>query len=198
DFRKLEPGKTHLSFGVLHLGPCPLPGGRIAFVSNRNGFRPPKHPSPTLQLFVMDEDGANLECIGHLNLGMALHPIALTDGRLLFSSLESQCLRTSIHWGLWSIHPDGTNWGPVVSAFLPGEGAPNAFHFQTQLSDGSIIAEEYYNQNNSGFGTYLKLPPSPPPGIPGFGPASMSDPRNPSLRFGRHYNGRPSGGRIPF
>ena len=67
-----------------------------------------------------------------------------------------------ILWGLWSIHPDGTNWGPIVSAFLPGEGAPNAFHFQTQLSDGCIVAEEYYNQNNSGFGTYLKLPPQPP------------------------------------
>jgi hypothetical protein len=192
DCRKPEAGKTHLNYGVLNLGPCPLPGGRLVFVSNRNAFRPPKHPSPTLQLFVMDEDGGNVECVGHLNLGMALHPVVLTDGRILFSSLESQGLRTSIHWGLWSIHPDGSAWGPVVSAFLPGEGAPNAFHFQTQLSDGSLIAEEYYNQNNSGFGTYLKLPLQPPEGYPAFGPASTSDPRNPALRFGRHDNGRPS------
>jgi len=28
-----------------------------------------------------DEDGGNVECIGHLNLGMALHPVVLTDGR---------------------------------------------------------------------------------------------------------------------
>ncbi len=48
--------------------------------------------------------------------------------------------------------------GAGVSAFLPGD-SPNAFHFQTQLSDGSIVAEEYYNQNNSGFGTFVKLPP---------------------------------------
>jgi len=198
NFRKQEGLKTYLTYGVLNMGPAPLPGGRIVFVSNRNAFRPPKHPSPTLQLFVMDEDGGNVECIGHLNLGMALHPLVLTDGRILFSSLESQALRTSIMWGLWSINPDGTNWGPVVSAFLPGEGAPSAFHFQTQLSDGSVVAEEYYNQNNSGFGTYLKLPPQPPAGYPGFGPAFMNDPRNPPLRFGRHDNGKPNTQRMPF
>ncbi len=198
DLRKPQPGRTHMGYGVLNLGPCPLPGGRIVFVSNRNAFRPPKHPSPCLQLFVMDDDGGNVECIGHLNLGMALHPVVLTDGRILFSSLESQGLRTSILWGLWSIHPDGTRWNPVISAFLPGEGAPNAFHFQTQLSDGSIIAEEYYNQNNSGFGTYLKLPLRPAAGTPAFGPADRNDPRNPALRFGRHDNGRPSLRRMPF
>ncbi len=151
DYRTPQEGKTWLAYGVLNLGPCPLPGGRLAFVSNRNAFRPPKHPSPTLQLFVMDDDGANVECIGHLNLGMALHPTVLMDGRILFSSLESQGLRNSILWGLWSIRPDGTHWQPVISAFDSGD-APNAFHFQTQLSDGSIIAEEYYNQNNDGLG----------------------------------------------
>jgi hypothetical protein len=198
DCRKPEKDKTHLNYGVLNLGPCPLPGGKLVFVSNRNAFRPPKHPSPCLQLFVMDDDGKNVECIGHLNLGMALHPVVLTDGRIVFSSLESQGLRSSIMWGLWSIHPDGSNWAPVISAFLPGEGAPNAFHFQTQLGDGSIVAEEYYNQNNSGFGTYLKLPLKPLAGEPAFGPAWMGDPRNPALRFGRHDNGLPSRRRIPF
>src|SRR5262249_23524403 len=49
DCRKAEPGKTHLNYGVLNMGPCPLPGGRIVFTSNRNAFRPPKHPSPALQ-----------------------------------------------------------------------------------------------------------------------------------------------------
>jgi hypothetical protein len=198
DCRKADKDKTHLNYGVLNLGPYPLPGGRVVFVSNRNAFRPPKHPSPCLQLFTMDQDGGNVECIGHLNLGMALHPIVLTDGRILFSSLESQGLRSSIMWGLWSIHPDGSSWSPVISAFLPGEGAPNAFHFQTQLSDGHIVAEEYYNQNNSGFGTYLKLPLTPPSGYPAFGPAWMNDARNPALRFGRHDNGRPSTRRMPF
>jgi hypothetical protein len=198
DYRTAEKDKTHLGYGVLNMGPCPLPGGRLIFTSNRNAFKPPRHPSPCLQLFVMDDDGKNVEMIGHLNIGMALHPVALKDGRVIFSSLESQGLRSGILWGLWSIHPDGTNWGPILSALLPGEGAPNAFHFQTQLSDGSIIAEEYYNQNNSGFGGYYKIPPQPKEGYPSFGPAYTGDPRNPPLRQGRHYNGRGKYARLPF
>ena len=42
--------------------------------------------------------------------------------------------------------------------------SPSAFHFQTQLSDGTIVAEEYYNQNSSGFGSFVKFPPAPPDG----------------------------------
>ena len=198
-FRSREEGKTWFPYGVLNLGPCPLPGGRVMFVSNRDGFRPPKHSWPALQLFVMDDDGKNVEKIGHLNIGMALHPVALKDGRVMWSSLESQGVRSSILWGLWSIRPDGTQWGPIVSAFdTSGVGAPNAFHFQTQLSDGSLVVEEYYNANNSGFGAYVKLPPGAPRGASAFGPGYRGDPRNPALRFGRHYNGWPKLYRLPF
>src|SRR5438045_1454274 len=120
DYRTPEPGKNHLPYGVFNMGPCPLPGGKVIFTSNRNAFKPPKRLPHTLQLFVMDEDGGNVECVGHLNLGMALHPVVLTDGRVMFSSLESQGLRSSTLWGLWNINPDGTQWGPLASAFLPG------------------------------------------------------------------------------
>jgi hypothetical protein len=197
DYRTAEKGKTNVTYGVLNMGPCPLPGGRLVFTSSRDGFRPPKHNSPTMQLFVMDDDGANVECIGHLNIGMALHPVVLRDGRIMFSSLESQGLRSRLLWGLWSINPDGTNWGPLISAFDPG-GAPNAFHFQSQLSDGSIVAQEYYNQNNNGFGAYFKFPPATPSGYSAFGPGYRRDPRNPPLRFGRHYNAKPRYYRLPF
>ncbi len=197
DYRIAEPGKNFLEFGVFNMGPCPLPGGRLMFASNRNAFKPPKRLPHTLQLFVMDGDGSNVECIGHLNLGMALHPTILADGRVMFSSLESQGLRSSILWGLWTIHPDGTNWGPMASAFLPGPN-PTAFHFQTQLSDGSIVAEEYYNQTSSGFGGFVKFPPSPPPGEPPFGPGYIGDSRNPPLRHGRLDDGRPRVRRLPF
>ena len=198
DARREESDRTYLSYGVMNLGPCPLPGGRLAFTSNRNAFRPPRaYPTVALQLFVMDENGGNLSQIGHLNLAGALHPVVLTDGRIIFSSLESQGARSDILWGIWSIHPDGTSWNPVVSAFDPG-GAPNAFHFQTQLSDGSIVVEEYYNQNNSGFGAYWKLPLSPREGYPAFGPAYMDDSRHAPIRFGRFENGRPRWYRMPF
>lgn len=198
DHRQNEKDKTHLSYGVLNFGACPLPGGKIVFTSNRNAYRPPNgYPQIALQLFVMDDDGKNIEQIGYLNIAGALHPVVLQDGRIMFSSLESQGIRDSILWGIWTIHPDGTNWGPLVSAFDPG-GAPNAFHFQTQLSDGSLVIEEYYNQNNSGFGSYIKMPPSPPSGYAAFGPAYMRDARNKPWRFGRHDNGRGHWYRMPF
>jgi hypothetical protein len=207
DFRKSESGKSHLETGVYNMGPCPLPGGRIVFSSNRDGFRPARgYPAIALQLFVMDdrdeslgdnEEPRNLEKIGHLNISGALHPVVLKDGRIMYSSLESQGNRSSILWGIWTIRPDGTNWAPLISAFDPG-GAPNGFHFQTQLSDGSLIVAEYYNQNNSGFGAYVKLPPSQPEGYPAFGPASLRDTRHPAWRYGRFNNGKPKWYRLPF
>jgi hypothetical protein len=198
DYRKGDEGKTHYHYGVFNMGACPLPGGKLAFTSNRDGFRPPKgYPAIALQLFVMNDDGTNIEKIGHLNIAGALHPVLLKDGRIMFSTLESQGIRSEISWGIWTIHPDGTNWNPLISAFDPG-GASNGFHFQTQLTNGDIIIEEYYNQNNSGFGAYIKLPPTPPQGSAAFGPAYMNDPRNPPWRFGRFDNGRPKNYRLPF
>jgi hypothetical protein len=139
-----------------------------------------------------------VECIGHLNLGMALHPVILKDGRLMFSSLESQGLRSHHLWGVWSIHPDGTRWGPLFSAFEIGNGTSDSAHFQTQLSDGHIVFESYYNLNNAGFGSLYKFPPQPPAGYPAFGPGSMNDPRNAALRHGRHEDGRGIYIRFPF
>jgi hypothetical protein len=224
DFRKNEPGKSLIQTGVYNMGPCPLPGGRIVFTSNRDGFRPAKgYPAIALQLFTMDdrdtsigedETPTNLDKIGHLNISGALHPVVLRDGRIMFSTLESQGNRGDILWGIWTMNANGTNWNPLVSAFDPG-GAPNGFHFQSQLTDGSIIVEQYYNQNNSGFGSYVKLPaqdwagspyaPNAPavyhPGQynqPKFGPGYMSDVRNFAWRQGRHDNGRPHLYRMPF
>lgn len=171
--------KLKLPYGVYNFGPCPVPGGKVVFTSNRNAYVPPRgYPPIALQLFSMDNDGSNLEQIGYLNIATALHPVILKDGRLLFSSLESQALHQGIHWGIWSIHPDGTNWNPVVSALLRHGGAQSGFHFQTQLSDESIIVERYYNQNQKGFGTLYKLPPRVPAGATPFGPGDLSDPRN--------------------
>ena len=195
--------KTALpSWGVFNLGPCPLPGGRVVFVSDRNAFKatnPGYAPNAlALQLFVMDDDGGNVECIGHLNLGMALHPVILKDGRLMFSSLESQGLRSHHLWGVWSIHPDGTQWGPMMSAFEIGNGTADSLHFQTQLGDESIVVESYYNLNNFGFGTLLKFPPQVPAGSAAFGPGYKPDPRNAKVRHSRHADGRGISIQFPF
>jgi hypothetical protein len=177
DYRTPEPGKMTQPYPVCNLGPCPLPGGKVIFTSNRNGFEMPRGNNLgfniPFQLFVMDDDGANVEMIGHLNMASALHPVVLKDGRVMFSSLEDQGLRSDLDWGIWSIHPDGTRWAPIVSAF-----GGSAFHFQTQLSDEHIVVAFYYGGKNEGFGTFVKLPAQAPPGSPSFGPAYRNDPRN--------------------
>jgi hypothetical protein len=188
DFRTPEKGKTALRFGVYNLSPCPVPGGKLAFTSNRNAYVPPRgYPKFTLQLFLMNDDGSNVEQTGYINIAGALHPVILKDGRIIFSTLESQGRHNGILWGIWSIHPDGTNWGPIVSAFAPG-GAPSGFHFQAQVSDGTIVVEEYYNLNNFGFGTYYRLAPEVPAGKSAYGPGDLSDPRN-DPGFEMHANG---------
>jgi RNA polymerase sigma factor (sigma-70 family) len=198
DFRTAEKDRATIGFGILNLGPCPLPSGRLAFVSSRNAVQAPKHRGPTLQLFVMDDDGSNVECIGQLNVNLALHPTVLTDGRILFSSQDAQGLRNAYLYGLWTINPDGTNAQSVLGAYMTGEQSPATFQYQAQLSDGSIVVEEGNHKSNLGFGTYLKLPARAPEGSAAFGPASVNDPRNPLLRQGRWDNGRPLYRRIPF
>jgi hypothetical protein len=175
--------ENHVGYGVLNLGPCPLPGGKVMFTSSRNGFLPSKgYTFPTLQLFVMDEDGKNVEQVGHLNLGSALHPTILTDGRVMFASYESQGLRGAHLWALWGIWPDGRHWEPLMSAFTDAAGG--AFHSHTQLSNGHLAVVEYYNLNNNGFGTLLAFPSRPPAGVPRFGDANPSHPSNPAIQRG--------------
>jgi hypothetical protein len=165
------PGFDYLGYGILNLAPAPVAGGKIVFTSNRNGFLPPKgYTNPTLQLYVMDADGGNITAIAPMNISSALHPTPLRDGRIVFSSHESQALRERRLWGLWSIWPDGRQWAPVVSAFR----SPQAFHFMTQLSNDDLVVVDYYNLNNNGFGALYRLPSSAPPGLPAFYPADVS------------------------
>ncbi|MSQ94210.1 MAG: hypothetical protein EXR98_06600 [Gemmataceae bacterium] len=193
-YRTAEKGKANLPYGVYNLGPCPLPDGKIVFTSNRDAVKTPRgYPQYALQLFVMDEDGTNVEKIGHLNVAGALHPVVLTDGRILFSTLESQGLHGGIAWGMWTIHPDGTNWEPIISAFHDA----NGFHFHTQLSDGNMVIENYYNQNNRGFGTHVKLPLKAPEGTPAFGQArSLAKGADPKMRM--LFSNRWGEHRLPF
>ncbi|MDJ0973868.1 MAG: hypothetical protein QNJ98_05370, partial [Planctomycetota bacterium] len=170
----LDPDSSfnRLGYGILNLGPAPVAGGKIAFTSNRNGFVPPKgFTNPTLQLYVMDEDGSNVTPIGPMSISSALHPTPLRDGRLMFSTHESQGLRDRRLWGIWVIQPDGRTWAPLVSAFR----GPQAFHFMTQLSDGDVVVVDYYNLNNNGFGAMYRMPEKPPAGTPPFFSAFLPD-----------------------
>ncbi|MGE3539777.1 MAG: hypothetical protein AB7N91_20390 [Candidatus Tectimicrobiota bacterium] len=163
------------SEGVYNIHGAWLPGGKIVFVSNRHSYHPPPeaYQPVSLQLHTIDADGRNIENIGHMNLGSALHPTVLTDGRICFSSLENMGRRNPISWGIWCIWQDGTVWSPLVSAFN-GPSSPPGWHFMTQVSDTRLVTELYYNQNQKGFGTFFTLPLYPPLGQPAFGPGTPS------------------------
>jgi hypothetical protein len=176
-----SPDAHYLGYGIFNMAPCLLPGGKIMFVSNREGYLPNKtYTYPNLRLYVMDDDGRNVEAVGHLNIGSAMHPTVLKDGRVMFSSYESQGLRDQRAWSLWSILPDGRYWEPLMGSFKVG----SAMHFQTQLSDGRIAVAEYYNLNNEGFGTLLAFNEEAPPGAPPFGSENALDATNPKVQRG--------------
>lgn len=112
---------------------------------------------PTMNVFALHEDG-EIENILPMSLGSTLHPQLLKDGRIAFSSYESQGARDQRLWGVWLALPDGRAWGPIASAFKN----PLAFHFTGQLPDGSLGIELYYNQNNFTGGTLIHFPADPP------------------------------------
>jgi len=185
------PNTVYLGFGIFNLGACPLPGNRLMFVSSRDGYQPNKeYTTPNLRLYIMDDDGRNVEPVGHLNIGSALHPTVLMDGRVMFASFESQGVRDQRNWGLWAIWPDGRRWEPLMSAFSEG----GAFHFQAQLSDGRIAVTEYYNLNDNGFGTILAFNSQKQTGRVPFGSPNASDSSNPAVRWGLWDPGVPTAG----
>lgn len=163
--------------GVYNMHPCPLPDGSLMYVSNRNAYLPVpgSYQQWAWQLTRLYSDGA-IETIGHMNLGAALHPIVLTSGEVAFSTSESMGNRRSILWGVWKLWPDGTKWGPVLSAFNGADG----WHFCAQTTNKNINCILYYNQSQQGFGTLYSVPTVLPPGAIAFGPASPQDKiRNP-------------------
>ncbi|MFO0945001.1 MAG: hypothetical protein U1D30_03505 [Planctomycetota bacterium] len=83
--------KYSLGYGIFNSGARELGDGRIVFTSNRYGYIAPKtFTFPSLQIFVMDGDGKNVECITPMSINSALHPVPLKDGSIMFSSYESQ------------------------------------------------------------------------------------------------------------
>ena len=193
-------GKNSLGYGVFNTGAAPLPGGKVMFTSSRNGLLPTKgYTRPNLQLFVLDEGTGLVEQVGYLNLGSALHPVVLTDGRVMFSSYESQGLRDPRVWGVWAMFPDGRNWEPLLSAFS----SPFSLHGQTQLSNGSPAVIAYYNLNNGGFGALLSWNNFPlgmemAPPIARFGSPNRLDPSNPKILTGYASNGTVASRSFPF
>jgi uncharacterized protein (TIGR03437 family) len=173
--------------GVFNTGPAFLPDGRVVYTSTRDNYIPNKpkvHTGlRTMQLWVMDGDGKNQHTIGHFNLASAMHPFVLKDGRIVFSTWENMGARDDRSFMLWSIWPDGTNFD-TFSGF--GD-ADIAHHFMTQISNGDIVVNRYYNLNNNGFGELYRFPVNTDSTAPLFDPIPddhMPDEEIPLKRVG--------------
>lgn len=154
---------------VWNIGPCECGDGSIVFCSTRNAMRAPAEGSqPAFQLFRMDANGAHCHLIGHMNLSGALHPTITRSGKLYWSSSEQQGGRTAFGngWAIWSINPDGSDWGPEISSI----GKETPFHFQTETTDGSLVSAQYYDTRM--YGAIRVAPPFTP------------DPFGPPTKFG--------------
>lgn len=180
-------GQNCPNVGVFNVGPAFVAQGDVArpaivFTSSRNNFVPPKQQGGqqrALQLFLMDWQGKNVRQIGYLNQSLALHPLQLLDGRLVFTSWENQGIRDGRQFNLWFINPDGTKWHSA-SGF--GENAI-VHHFMTQMSNQDIVTVRYYNQNNNGFGDLARYPLDP--AGPDFLPINDPDSYMPFQRKGQ-------------
>jgi hypothetical protein len=156
------PNPRGLGHANHNLGWQPLGNGRVAFTSSRNGYLPTHATTFTnQQLFLMDEDGKNVEQTGFINLGSALHPTLLKNRRILWSSAETQGHRNGHHWSLWTSNPDLTDWESVFFN-SNGGGAASSTHFQSQWSDGDIAVIRYYLSNNFAFGAMYGIPSATP------------------------------------
>jgi hypothetical protein len=139
--------------GVINAGPCPIPGGKLMFTSDREV--PGRH-----QLWVMNEDGTGQEKVGYLNMSTALNPVLMADGRVLFTTFENQGLRNpTLLWGLWSMLPDGRGWQPEWSAFISDKAIKWHCEGRTASGERMIVTNVYYGIASSGAGTYFAAPP---------------------------------------
>ena len=163
------------------MGPCPLPGGKVDVHQQPQRLQAAQAATRTrCNCSSWTTTARTSRCIGHLNLGMALHPVVLTDGRIMFSSLESQGLRSVDPVGLWSIHPGRHQLGAAGQRVRARRQPERRATSRRNCPTARIVAEEYYNQNNSGFGSFVKFPPAPPDGYAAVRPGYTRRPAQPA------------------
>lgn len=102
DVSRITDGPFHDYF------PCPLPEGRVAFISTRCKARFLCWRPQAFVLFAMDANGRNIEPLSYANLS-EWTPSVMTDGRIIW--MRSEYIDKGADFGhtLWAIRPDGTH-----------------------------------------------------------------------------------------
>ena len=101
--------------------PCFLPGGRIAFVSERRGgfLRCGVRPNPTYTLHSMNADGSDIICLSYHETH-EWHPSVDNSGMIVYSRWDYVDRDSDMAHHLWKTFPDGRdprtshgNYAPV-------------------------------------------------------------------------------------
>ncbi len=91
--------------------PCVLPGGRIAFTSNRRiagGVRCNGGPMPSHVLYSMAGDGSDVIPLSYFETH-EFHPSVDNDGKIVYSRWDYVDRNDEITCNLWVCNPDGTD-----------------------------------------------------------------------------------------
>jgi len=92
--------------------PCFLPGGRIAFISERRGGylrcggSSPPWDSPTYTLHSMQPDGSDVVCLS-FHETHEWHPSVDHNGMLVYTRWDYVDRDTNVAHHIWSCYPDG-------------------------------------------------------------------------------------------
>ncbi|WP_165234430.1 discoidin domain-containing protein [Aquisphaera insulae] len=127
--RQLTSGPFHDDY------PCPLPDGRLAFISTRCRARFLCWRPQAFVLFAMDADGRpeSIRALSHANLS-EWAPTVHRDGQILWTRSEYLDKGADFGHTLWLIRPDGTN--PTL---LFGNNTRNCYVNAHDVPDGAEV-----------------------------------------------------------
>ena len=146
-------------YAKFDVAPTPLPGGKLLFLSNREGILDAVSRKPAMRFFRMNNDGSNVEVIENFTQGTCEHPIVLKDGRIVWTHMHPAGRRqyANGNYPLMIAEPDMSDWKTFAGVHY----RDTAWHFTAQLSNGDVVTVGYYHFNNFGHGTLLRMPVDP-------------------------------------
>ena len=144
--------------GTDDMQPCYLADGGIAFISTRCQYGilcdGPDNFTTTV-LYRMNADGRNLQQLSHSSVSEAC-PVAMPDGRLLYTRWEYLDKGAVSVKCLWAMNPDGTGSSEIYGndialppTLIYGRPIPN------QSAHYVVLGAPHYPQN--GIGTVIRL-----------------------------------------
>ena len=164
--------------------PCFLPGGRIAFISERRGGylrcggSAPPWDSPTYTLYSMEPDGSDVVCLS-FHETHEWHPSVDNNGMLIYCRWDYVDRDTNVAHHLWSCFPDGRDprsyhgnyplrresrpWMEMSSRAVPGSNrfvATAAAHHGQAF--GSLVLIDYRPEDDNAMSQVERITPDVP------------------------------------